>query len=150
MENNANAKGEIVAPASLYSHQDHTLPDNAMTPATPRSHSLLAYFQPTSSKRHTSKSQGAPVTNNSSELHSSAPSNLFPCRYCDKPTCSACTRQCELCQHRFCTFCTKIDYESSITERIMCFECAEDHVGDGCSHGMRGGKAIDDCDMMEL
>mmetsp|Transcript_21632 Transcript_21632/g.45732 ORF Transcript_21632/g.45732 Transcript_21632/m.45732 type:complete len:413 (+) Transcript_21632:105-1343(+) len=133
--------------ASLCHYQGHA--SNAPMPSTPRSRSLLTYFQPTkrqatSSALHPHQKSQASMNNS----HGIAQSNLSPCRYCDKPTCATCTRQCERCQHRFCTFCTKIDYESSVAEQIMCFECDE-YVRN--RSGMIGGSKGDgDCDMMDF
>mmetsp|Transcript_39191 Transcript_39191/g.64203 ORF Transcript_39191/g.64203 Transcript_39191/m.64203 type:complete len:177 (+) Transcript_39191:3-533(+) len=151
LEENANSKGESIATASLHLHQGHAA---TPVPSTPRSHSLLTYFQPTKKQAAPyppPKSQ-APITNShqreTSPMQDTVPSNLSRCRYCDNPTCITCTRQCEQCQHRFCTFCTKVDYESSVVERIMCFEC------DGCvgnsGSGMGGRKDDGDCDMMDM
>jgi len=105
------------------------------TTAVPKSHSLLNFFQSTK-KQSSSHPQNLPAANfSNNQQHTVAPSthqndtnkslssNLSPCRYCDKPTCFSCTRQCEMCQYHFCTFCTKVDYDSSITERILCFDC---------------------------
>ena len=107
------------------------------TMAVPKSHSLLNFFQSTKKQTgsHPQKlpasnfgnnqqhNIGAPPTSRQNDINKSLSSNLSPCRYCDKPTCSSCTRQCEMCQYHFCTFCTKVDYDSSITERILCFDC---------------------------
>ena len=113
------------------------------TTAVPKSHSLLNFFQSTK-KQPSSHLQKLPAANfgNQQQQHNDAPSsqndtnksissNLSPCRYCDKPTCSSCTRQCEMCQHHFCTFCTKVDYDSSITERILCFDCDTGNNNEG-------------------
>lgn len=108
--------------------------------SVPERHSLLAYFQPT--KRKTP--QHHQPTNSIHSFQSSLPTslNLHPCRYCDKPTCITCTRQCEQCLNRFCTFCTKVDYEMSITERTLCFECDEHH--ERGTHGNRFVRRKDD------
>ena len=129
----------------------------------PRSHSLLAYFQPTkrppamhhralvshylavvqspSSSRDdvVITSSNDNVNNNDSSKEKQRVSNLSACRYCDKPTCITCTRQCELCQHCYCIFCTKVNYESSIEERLLCFECDEQY----CNNRDGGGASSD-------
>jgi len=128
-------------------HQGHNGVNNAgvpASPAPPRSHSLLTYFQ-----RSTTKKQPAAAAFSQHHPTSKAPSlnnnhnnvsSLNPCRYCDKPTCITCTKTCEQCHYMFCTFCTKVDYESSVVERILCFEC------DGDMAIRNNG----DCDMMDL
>jgi len=122
----------------------YTNAESSPTPP-PRSHSLLAYFQ--SSKKPAAVNLSHPTNHADSKDKSerSIPAETSQhdtCRYCDKPTCIACTRQCEQCQYRFCTFCTKVDYESSVVERILCFECDE--------HVRANGDDIGNCDMMDL
>lgn len=117
--------------------------ESSPTPPPPRSHSLLAYFQPSKKPavnlcHPTNQANGK----NKSQRSLPATSQHDACRYCDKPTCITCTRQCEQCQYRFCTFCTKVDYESSVVERILCFECDE--------HVRANGDDNSDCDMMDL
>ena len=70
--------------------------------------------------------------------------DLPPCRYCDRPTCknnnnnnSSCSKQCEECQHNFCSFCCKVNYDG-IYEKTVCFECDELLMLSHC------------CDRMEL
>jgi hypothetical protein len=59
-----------------------------------------------------------------------------------------------MCHRRFCIFCTKVNYESSVVERVFCFECDERwRDDDGCGGGTRaggGGRDLEDCDMMDL
>ena len=64
-----------------------------------------------------------------------------------------------MCQRRFCIFCTKVNYESSVVERVFCFECAERwRDDDGCgivgvgggTGAEGGGRDLEDCDMMDL
>jgi len=144
---------------SLHSHPSHAAASASASPAksnanaAPRSRSLLTYFQPTKKNQ----SLPPPKTKNHQKretpsLHhrvgTEASSNLSQCRYCDKPTCISCTRQCIRCQHRFCTFCTKVDYDSSVEERIMCFDCDYEYGGGNANNGEDGGDG--DCDMMDL
>ena len=158
LEASANDNGTNNAAATAFNgNWGQAAAETATT--TPRSHSLLAYFQPTNNKKqagfHNQKAEASSNANNNhhapSLLHnfpSSTPttsSNLNPCRYCDKPTCTSCSRQCENCQYRFCTFCTKVDYESSVAERILCFECDE-----FARMSNDGGRSDSDCDMMDL
>ncbi len=52
---------------------------------------------------------------------------LLPCRFCDRPTCRnnpSCIKQCEECQHNFCSFCCTVNY-TSVYEKTVCFECDE-------------------------
>ena len=118
--------------------------------SVPRSHSLLSFFK-TKSHVNQKVQHNQYAVAASSTVQSTSFNNLTPCRYCDKATCMACTRQCELCQHRFCTFCTKVDYESSVVERILCFEC--DEYARNSSSGMLwgggggGDNNGDQCDM---
>ena len=109
--------------------------------SVPKSHSLLSFFKTKShvnqKVHHNQFTVPASSTSVQSKSLSSNNNNLSPCRYCDKATCISCTRQCEMCQHRFCTFCTKVDYESSIVERILCFEC--DEYARNSSNGMIWG-----------
>ena len=136
-------------------------------PPGPRCRSLLAYFQPTKrpAASHPLRARG-PDHHASSSSHDMRSSNnvqassdlLPPCRYCDKPTCPACARRCEMCQSRFCIFCTKVNYDSSVVERVLCFECDESwRDDDGCgifgvggSGTGGGGRDVEDCDMMDL
>ena len=126
-----NTSGVTSSPAASF----NTTTNETM--AVPKSHSLLNFFQSTK-KQTGSHPQKLPEANfghqqqqhnigastsRQNDINKSLSSNLSPCRYCDKPTCSSCTRQCEMCQYHFCTFCTKVDYDSSITERILCFDC---------------------------
>jgi hypothetical protein len=115
----SNGKNSIFAPTS----------SSDLSSVVPDRHSLLAYFQPTKQKTPPISQQQHQSTKSHYTLQSSFSSlNLQYCRYCDKPTCLTCMRQCEQCLHRFCLFCTKVDYESNIVERILCFECDE-HLG---------------------
>jgi hypothetical protein len=85
------------------------------TGRAPKSHSLLNYFAKgkVSEKKATFKSKSlSPIQEN----------NTIRCQYCDKATCSSCTRQCERCCRDFCTFCSRVDY-GGVVEKIMCFEC---------------------------
>jgi hypothetical protein len=112
-------------------------------------HSLFAYFQPTKRKTPISQYHHQQPTNTHHTLQTSFPSlNLQSCRYCDKPTCYTCTRQCEQCQNRFCSFCTKVDYEMSIVERILCFEC-DDRNALG-SRFVRRRDVKESCCMMDI
>ena len=118
----------------------------------PKSNSLLSYFRPSSKKQTLPQSQFEPKLH-SNQAHSSCsiptnqqsrtsnPSNLNPCRYCDKPTCVTCTRHCESCERWFCTFCSKVNY-GGIVERILCFEC--DELADSAA------PEDEDIDMMDL
>lgn len=154
----------------------------------PRSHSLLAYFQPTKRlpamhhralvshclavvpSQHSSVLRDDVITlssnndinnndnnNKQQQQHQQRVSNLSACRYCDKPTCITCTRQCELCQHCYCIFCTKVNYESSIEERLLCFDCDEQYCrnGSGASsdgYNVNGGSSRREdsyCDMID-
>ena len=161
----------------------------------PRSHSLLAYFQPTkrlpamhhralvshylavvpssvlrddvitlSSNNNINNNNNNNNDNNNKQQqqqqqqqHQQRVSNLSACRYCDKPTCITCTRQCELCQHCYCIFCTKVNYESSTEERLLCFECDEQYCrnGSGASsdgYNVNGGSSRSEdsyCDMID-
>ena len=156
----------------------------------PRSHSLLAYFQPTKRlpamhhralvshylavvpSQHSSVLRDDVITlssnndinnndnnnnDNNSKQHQQRVSNLSACRYCDKPTCITCTRQCEFCQHCYCIFCTKVNYESSVAERLLCFECDEQYCrnGSGASsdgYNVNGGSSRREdsfCDMID-
>ena len=124
-------------------------------PGGPRSRSLLAYFQPTKRTASSHPHHGAQVPNycpassassdrgvgSSSNPVPASSNGLPPCRYCDKPTCPACARRCEMCHRRFCIFCTKVNYESSVVERVFCFECDERwRDDDGCGIvGVGGG-----------
>lgn len=118
----------------------------------PQRHSLFAYFQPTKRRTsHVSQQIGQSEPTFHSSLSSISTSmNLHLCRYCDKPTCLTCTRQCEHCLHRFCTFCTKVNYELSIIERILCFECDERGRNIHCSSLVRRSAEKEDCCMMDL
>ena len=142
-------------------------------PGGPRSRSLLAYFQPTKRTASSHPHHGAQVPNycpassassdrgvgSSSNPVPASSNGLPPCRYCDKPTCPACARRCEMCHRRFCIFCTKVNYESSVVERVFCFECDERWrdddgcgiVGVGGGTGAEGGGGdLEECDMMDL
>ena len=142
-------------------------------PGGPRSRSLLAYFQPTKRTASSHPHHGAQVPNycpassassdrgvgSSSNPVPASSNGLPPCRYCDKPTCPACARRCEMCHRRFCIFCTKVNYESSVVERVFCFECDERWrdddgcgiVGVGGGTGAEGGGGdLEDCDMMDV
>eukprot|EP01082_Thalassiosira_pseudonana_P000054 g338.t1 g338 contig1:815642-817105(-) len=116
-----------------------------------KSQSLLSFFprSATSNKKQSAVESIAPMmmsqtsietTNNAGTSSSINPptntttnatnNNIISCRYCDKPTCiQSCSRQCEQCSNRFCTFCSKVDY-GEVVERIVCFECEELLVGE--------------------
>lgn len=126
---------------------------NVQGSSVPDRHSLFAYFQPTKRKTHPiSQHHHQQPTNTHHTLQTSFPSlNLQSCRYCDKPTCYTCTRQCEQCQNRFCSFCTKVDYEMSIVERILCFECDEHHGRNALgSRFVRRQNVKESCCMMDI
>jgi hypothetical protein len=181
---NANDEGLVIRCCHVCSVEDHGENITTTTPHVekhsvetlrdvsggggnngPRSHSLLAYFQPT--KRLPAMHQRALVShylavvpsrssssrddvitlssnnnindnNNQQQQHQQRVLNLSACRYCDKPTCITCTRQCELCLHCYCIFCTKVNYESSVAERLLCFECDEQQ---NCNNRRGGGGA---------
>ena len=95
-----------------------------MKPKVPKSHSLLNYFHKSkvpTKRTALFKSSISGVTEPSLLKHD----DPINCQYCDKPTCSYCTRQCEHCSRDFCTFCSKVDY-GGVTEKILCFECVHD------------------------
>ena len=97
---------------------------NNLTPEKPKmqkSNSLLNYFP--KSKVSTKKTT-APAKSATNKLHSND-HNPISCHYCDKATCSSCTRSCERCSRDFCTFCSKVDYRG-VVEKIMCFECVHE------------------------
>ena len=120
------------------------------------SRSIASYFQVT--KKHSSM-KFDPISSSSCssrKVTSSLPSQqhkvlkntntphqqslLPPCRYCDRPTCRnnpSCIKQCEECQHNFCSFCCKVNY-TGIYEKTVCFECDELIMLSHC------------CDRMEL
>jgi len=48
---------------------------------------------------------------------------LEPCSFCDRPVCQqTCIKVCEMCQGRFCTFCSTVNYSGRL-ERIYCLDC---------------------------
>lgn len=114
------------------------------------SRSIASYFQVT--KKHSSMkpdptSPSLPPSSSSQPhkvlKYTNTPhqqSLLPPCRYCDRPTCHnnpSCIKQCEECQHNFCSFCCKVNY-TGIYEKTVCFECDELIMLSHC------------CDRMEL
>ena len=185
---NANVEGLVIRCCHVCSLEDHGENITTTTPHVkkhsvvetlgvvrgggggnngPRSHSLLAYFQPTKRlpamhqralvshylavvpSQHSSVFRDGGITsssnnnnnindNDNKQQHQQRVLNLSACRYCDKPTCITCTRQCELCLHYYCIFCTKVNYESSVTERLLCFECDEQQ---NCNNRRGGGGA---------
>jgi len=91
--------------------------------------------QPSASSRKTSSQHATTTTPNKNNNH-----HLPPCRYCDRPTCNnnpSCIKQCEECQHNFCSFCCKVNYDG-MYEKTVCFECDELLMLSHC------------CDRMEL
>jgi hypothetical protein len=104
------------------------------TKEPPKSHSLLNYF--TKGKASEKKPAFKPSLSKQSSILENNPTI---CQYCDKPTCSSCTRQCELCCRDFCTFCSKVDY-GGVVEKIMCFECGNGEIE----------KYSSDADMMDI
>ena len=121
------------------------------------SRSIASYFQVTKKQPLTSSNSNSKLTSQPSSssrkvssLHNSATTTttpnyhnqhlLPPCRYCDRPTCStnpSCIKQCEECQHNFCSFCCKVNYDG-MYEKTVCFECEELWMLSHC------------CDRMEL
>mmetsp|Transcript_11584 Transcript_11584/g.19187 ORF Transcript_11584/g.19187 Transcript_11584/m.19187 type:complete len:384 (+) Transcript_11584:226-1377(+) len=119
-----------------------------------KSRSIASYFQVTKKQSSSSKLPSQPsstLKSSSSRKPSSqhttiTPTNttnqhlLPPCRYCDRPTCNnnpSCIKQCEECQHNFCSFCCKVNYDG-MYEKTVCFECDELLMLSHC------------CDRMEL
>eukprot|EP00574_Skeletonema_japonicum_P003571 CAMPEP_0201714026 /NCGR_PEP_ID=MMETSP0593-20130828/656_1 /ASSEMBLY_ACC=CAM_ASM_000672 /TAXON_ID=267983 /ORGANISM="Skeletonema japonicum, Strain CCMP2506" /LENGTH=399 /DNA_ID=CAMNT_0048203251 /DNA_START=129 /DNA_END=1328 /DNA_ORIENTATION=- len=117
------------------------------------SRSIASYFQVTKKQSSSSKLPPQPSTPSLSCKKASShqttittsPSDndnlhLPPCRYCDRPTCNnnpSCIKQCEECQHNFCSFCCKVNYDG-MYEKTVCFECDELLMLSHC------------CDRMEL
>ncbi|KAL7463064.1 hypothetical protein ACHAXS_003439 [Conticribra weissflogii] len=133
---------------------------NATKAPKAKSQTLLTFFKPASQKNsmlspklHQSnltsqlKYPAIPATHDSKCKKSDESFGLQPCRYCDKPTCTMCTRQCEQCERYFCTFCSKVDY-ADVVERILCFEC--DEVVLRSEERRDIGSGDDDVDMMDL
>lgn len=136
--------------------QDDTTSKTCKT-SKAKNKSLLTFFKPVlekqticSPKFHqmnlSSQTKSAKKESNGQKKIES--SDLQRCRYCDKPTCVTCTRQCEQCERWFCTFCSKVNY-ADVVERILCFECDEEVAR---SDGRRdiAGCDDDDVDMMDL
>lgn len=119
------------------------------------SRSIASYFQVTkkhspmsssssSSRKVTPSSPQSKVAKGTTIFNNFKESNqkplLPPCRYCDRPTCRnnpSCIKQCEECQHNFCSFCCKVNY-TGVYEKTVCFECDELIMLSHC------------CDRMEL
>ena len=120
--------------------------------------SLLSYFNPSKSKSKSNPTTSQKLGNatkisTSSEMQSSTlsqgsptaahvpvslGSSLSSCSYCDRPACNSCMRTCEgECNLRYCTFCSKINYDGPV-ERVFCFNCHDCECeesgsdGDGC------------------
>eukprot|EP00984_Skeletonema_dohrnii_P002892 scaffold981_cov70-Skeletonema_dohrnii-CCMP3373.AAC.2 len=112
------------------------------------SRSIASYFQVTKKQSLSSKLPSQPSASSRKAFPQHAttkPNNnnnhhLPPCRYCDRPTCNnnpSCIKQCEECQHNFCSFCCKVNYDG-MYEKTVCFECDELLMLSHC------------CDRMEL
>ena len=165
---NFNAPGSQVHAGATPAH-GAKYPSTSCT--TTKSHSLLSYFGKDGRSHDAfAKQQGqftliasqqhhpqqrhlqTHLQNQSpySHVHRGNETSLSPCRYCDKPTCLACSRKCEICQSSFCTFCSKVDY-GGVVERILCFECDEVESRACGDANKRSGDSEDwDCDMMDL
>ena len=111
------------------------------------SRSIASYFQvtknqhsmkldPTSSLSSSSRKVTPSLPpSSSSKQHKVLQSNntphqqslLLPCQHCRRPTCRnnpSCIKQCEECQHNFCSFCCTVNY-TRVYEKTVCFECDE-------------------------
>jgi hypothetical protein len=110
------------------------------------SRSIASYFQVTKNQHSMKRDQSSSLSSSSRKVTPSLPpsssskqhkvlqsnstphqqSLLLPCRFCDRPTCNnpSCIKQCEECQHNFCSFCCTVNY-SSVYEKTVCFECDE-------------------------
>ena len=132
------------------------------TTSTRQKNSLLSYFQvrkppavcSTPSRPTSSVSSGAA---NSSTPHphthsahptnanvgpSAPPPSVLTCSYCERPSCPSCTRHCQSCSKRYCTFCSTVNYDESREERVFCLDCHHDAhavamgaVAETSSHG---------------
>jgi hypothetical protein len=90
-------------------------------PKAPKSQSLLNYFP----KCKVSTKKPATFQHVEKLVFSPDENNPIKCHYCDKTTCSSCSRPCERCSRDFCTFCSKVDYRG-VVEKVLCFECFND------------------------
>ena len=103
--------------------------------------SLLSYFQVrkppavcSTPSRPASfpSSSGANSSTPHSQTHSAHPSNasvgpsVLTCSYCERPSCPSCTRHCQSCSKRYCTFCSTVNYDESREERVFCLDCHHD------------------------
>lgn len=96
--------------------------------------SLLSYFQvcsngpshPSGATSHASAGATAtttPIHNIVSTSPAAGAPVVLTCSYCERPTCASCSRNCESCQKRYCTFCSTVNYDDSRAERIFCLDC---------------------------
>ena len=128
-----NSGGSNCASRSIASYFQVTKKHSSMKP-DPISSLSCSSRKVTSSLSPSSSSQQHKVLQSTNTPH------LPPCRYCDRPTCRnnpSCIKQCEECQHNFCSFCCKVNY-MGVYEKTVCFECDELIMLSHC------------CDRMEL
>jgi len=52
--------------------------------------------------------------------------SVLTCSYCERPSCPSCTRHCQSCSKRYCTFCSTVNYDESREERVFCLDCHHD------------------------